>query len=182
DGDTLIADSHSIIDHLARTRGKDLDAHLSARERAQALAWERLLAEHLYWSMVYFRWVDDSGWQRIRKYFFSPIPAPVRPLVEFAARRGTRAQTRGHGLGRHAPQEIVRRAGEDIDALAAQLGEQPFLVGAQPTRLDATAYALLANIWQIDFDTPLKPLVARHANLRAYCERMRARCFPEPTS
>ena len=179
DGDTLVCDSHSIIEHLARAHGKDLDAGLSPQQQAVAHAFERMINEHLYWAIVHYRWADESGWNVVRRIFFGGLPPGVRQLVEKIARRGTRAQLDGHGLGRHPPAEILRRAGQDIDALAAQLGDKEYFMGSQPARLDASAYAFLASAWEIQLDTPLKPLVGRHPNLVAYCARMRARCFSE---
>ena len=63
----VIADSGLIIDYLADTFEIDLDAGLSPVERATALAWRRLFEEHLYWTVVYARWVDEAGWPLTRQ-------------------------------------------------------------------------------------------------------------------
>jgi glutathione S-transferase len=178
DDGKVIADSSCIIEHLQRTHGVKLDEGLSETQRALAHAFHRMLDEHLYWCIVYARWVEDSGWRVIKPIFFAPLPALLRPLIARVARRGTLAQLRGHGLGRHNRDEVYHRAAQDIDALAAQLGAQPFFLGSEPRSIDASVYAFLASAWQVQIDTPLKPLVARHANLVDYCRRMQARCFP----
>ncbi|HUP92316.1 MAG TPA: glutathione S-transferase family protein [Solimonas sp.] len=177
DGETIVADSSAIVEHLKRAYGVTLDAQLTPPQRALATAFRRLLEEHLYWALIYARWVQDEGFARIAPVFFAPLPAPLRGLVARIARRQTLRAAHGHGLSRHAPEEVWRRAGEDIDALAAQLGDQPFFLGSEPTSIDASVYAFVANCWQVQMDTPLKALVARHPNLTAYCMRMSGRCF-----
>jgi glutathione S-transferase len=97
--------------------------------------------------------------------------------VPVVAQRQTRRDLHGHGLGRHSPQEILRRAEQDLAALAEYLNIKPYFMGDKPTNVDASLYGFLANMWEVQLDTPLKALVGRHKNLVAYCERMRARCF-----
>ncbi|NGY06557.1 glutathione S-transferase family protein [Solimonas terrae] len=177
DGDEIIADSHNIIERLAARYGRDLDAGLDARQRAVARAFERLINEHLYWALVYFRWVDAPGWAQMRKLMFARAPAPLRLIAPLVASRGVRAQLKGHGLGRHSRDEILRRAGQDVQALADWLDAQPYFMGERPTVLDASAYAFLANMHDSPVTTPLKAVVAAHPNLVAYCARMQARCF-----
>ncbi|WP_043112216.1 glutathione S-transferase family protein [Solimonas flava] len=177
DDGEIIADSHSIIERLAAKYGKDLDAGLDARQRAAARAFERLINEHLYWALLHFRWIDDGGWAQTRRVLFAALPAPLRLAIGPLARRGVRAQLKGHGLGRHPRAEILRRAAQDVQALADWLGERPYFMGAQPTTLDASAYGFLGNLHDAPIDTPLKGIVAAHPNLVAYCARMHAHCF-----
>lgn len=182
DGSETIADSHSIIARLAAKYGKDLDAHLDAQQKAAAHAFDRLLSEHFYWALLQCRWLDDGPWQQTRQLFFGALPAPLRIALPFFAQRGIRAQLQGHGLGRHPREEILRRAAQDLQALSDWLGDKPFFMGDAPTTLDASAYAFLANAYEAPIETALKPLVAHHANLVAYCARMRQRCFAGDSS
>ncbi|WP_028081080.1 hypothetical protein [Solimonas soli] len=55
-------------------------------------------------------------------------------------------------------EEILRRAAQDLQALAGWLGAPPYFTGDAP------------------IDTPLKKLVAAHPRLVAYRARMHARC------
>lgn len=181
DNGETIADSHSIIARLAQKHACDLDAALSAPQRATLHAFDRLLSEHLYWAMVHARWVDEAAWQQTRALFFGTLPWPLRVLLPPLARHGMITQLKGHGLGRHPRDEIHRRAAQDLQALADLLGTQPFFFGAQPTSLDAAAYAFLANAYAAPIETALRPLVAVHPNLVAYCERIRSRYFPDST-
>lgn len=50
-------------------------------------------------------------------------------------------------------------------------------MGAAPTAADASVYAQYVAILTPEPPSGLKQAAARHANLVAYCERMRARYF-----
>jgi len=179
DGGRPIPDSHTILEELARSHGVKLDDGLAPAQRATALAFTRLCSEHLYWAIVYARWGDAGGWAKIQPVFFGFLPGPVRWLVAALARRGTLKQLHGHGLGRHPPEEILRRGALDLEAISDFLGGKPFMLGDRPTSLDATVYAFVANVLDVPIDGPLKRAAAGRANLVEYCRRMRARCFPD---
>ena len=179
DGGRVIADSHSILEELARTHAVDLDAGLTPAERATALAFTRLCSEHLYWAILYSRWAEESGWNTVKPVFFGFLPPVARQLVSGFARRSTLSQLQGHGLGRHPRAEIYRRAAQDIAAIADTVGAKPYFLGDRPTTVDATLYAFLANCWDVPMATPLKDAVGSQLNLVAYCRRMKERCFPE---
>jgi glutathione S-transferase len=177
DGDKIIADSQNIIEHLERAHGVNLDAGLSAEQKAVAHAFTRMLNEHTYWALLYTRWIDRKTWPITREIFFGAMPPGLRQLVPLIARRKILRDLNGQGLGRHDPEEILRRAAQDIAALADHLGTRLYFMGDKPTNVDASVYAFLASFWEVRLDTPLKAVVTRHQNLVDYCERMRACCF-----
>jgi glutathione S-transferase len=172
-----VPDSSSIIAELSQVYGVDLDSALDARQRAVAQAFARMVEEHLYWALVYSRWIDPAHWPVFRGAFFRLLPPPARNLVARLAQRKVVRDAHGHGLGRHPPQEIYRRAGQDIGALAGLLGDNTYMMGEAPCSLDATAYAFLANCWDVPLDTPLQAAVGRHANLISYCARMKKKFY-----
>ena len=179
DGGFIVADSTFIVAYLKRRYGDGLDSHLTASERATALAFQRLLEEDLYWAMLYSRWFDDESWSLTRTAFFGGLPPVVRNVVPAVARRGMRKEIWGHGMGRHSRDEIYGIGQADITALADFLAEKPFLLGAQPTSVDASAYAFLANLVWCPFETPLKTRAKEFRGLEAYCRRMKARYYPD---
>ena len=177
DGGTLVADSSFIIAHLRQRHGDPLDAALTPLQRAQGLAFQRLIEEHLYWSLLYTRWVDAQNWPRTSQAFFGSLPPPLRWIVPPLARRGMVAELRGHGMGRHSAQDIAALGCQDITALADFLGDKPYLLGDMPSSVDATAHAFVANVLWAPFDTALRSHARKRATLQAYCERMKARFF-----
>jgi len=178
DGGRIVADSHLIIDHLKSAYGDRLDAALTPLQRAQGTALLRVLEDSLYWALLYARWIDERGWPLTQQAFFGALPAPLRWIVPPLARRSLAQQLHAQGIGRHQPDEIYRIGTADIAALSQLLGDGPYFLGAQPTSVDAAGYAFLANILDVPLEVPLRQAVRDHANLPAYCARMRARYYP----
>ena len=172
-----IGDSGFIIEYLAERFGRDPDAALTAAERGAALALRRMIEENLYWTLVYDRWMVAENWPVTRAAVLGAIPVPARSVVAPIARRGVRRQLRGHGMGLHAPEEIHAIGRRDIGAISDFLGDKPFLMGEQPTGIDAIAYGILANILLVPVASPVKDEGLRRTNLVAWLERFRERTF-----
>ena len=86
DAGEVVCDSSFIRAHLEHKHGVDLDAGLDARQRAEAWAIERMVEDHLYWAMVWFRWIDadDSARNTLTYVRFAEDGAPVVVAVNFA--------------------------------------------------------------------------------------------------
>ncbi len=178
DGET-IGDSEIIRWHLERKYGVDLDAGLSDVERAQAHAIARMLEERTYWAIAATRWLEARHWRRSRDAVLGTLPLPVRILVGAIVQRRMRAAHRAQGMGRHSTQQRYEMAARDIRAVAATLGDKKFMMGDGPSGLDATAYPFISGIVDPPFPSPAVDEVQRHANLMAYCARMKARFFAD---
>ncbi len=177
DNGTVVADSTFIIDYLKATYGDKLDVKLSARERALSLTIQRTFEESLYWAAVYSRWIEDAGFAIVGEAAFARLKFPMRQLVPVIARRIMRKQLHGQGTGRHSRDEIYAMGSRDISALAELLGEQAHFLGDEPTSIDATGYAFLANLLWAPIDSPLRAHAQKLPNLEAYCQRMKVRYF-----
>jgi glutathione S-transferase len=175
----LIGDTTLIIDHLKASRGIDPDAGLTPRDRAEALALQRLLEEHFYFALVYSRWIDEDGWATLAPAFFGRFPFPASRLAAGHFRRRVQRMLNLQGMGRHRPGEIYAMARDDLAALADFLGERPFLMGEQLTTVDAVAYAFLANVLYVPFETELKRITQDFPTLVTYCEAMEQGLQPE---
>lgn len=177
DEGAVVADSTFIIDYLKRKYGDPLDSHLGSAERAAALACQRMLEENTYWAVLYFRWIDEAGWRLTREAFFDWMKPPLRWIVPAVARRTVRRELHGQGMGRHTRDEIGAIGKKDLTAAADFLGDKAFFLGAQPSSLDATAYAFLANVLSVPVESPLKAHAQQYPQLEAYCRRMKKRYY-----
>ncbi len=175
-GGQVVGDSDLIIDLLA-ARHPALPERLRQVDPA-GHALQRLLEEHLYFVLVYSRWIDD-GFEGVRRAFFAGLPPVVRDLVPLLARRAVRRQLWQQGIGRHSAEVIYGRAVRDLDAVAALLPETGFLAGAEPGRVDASAYGVLTNVVDVDLPTRLREIGRGYPAIVAYTARMRAAVFPE---
>ena len=172
-----LGDSYFIIEHLKRTREPALDARMTTTEHATALAFSRMLDEHLYWAIVHSRWFDERFSSRMIEIFLGALPADQRSAVATMALDALTKTLHAHGLGRHSSDEIVERGKADISAMVGLLADRPFMLGEDPTTLDASTYAYLSNLIDVDMDTALRAHAMSYPTLLAYSQRMRSRYF-----
>lgn len=178
DDDLRMGDSELIIEHLSRKHGVDLDGHLTALDRAHGLAFQRTFEEHYHQAYEHELFLGAGGATRLRE-FASALPPLLRAIVPVVLRTSLRRQLYARGLGRHRPREIVAMGQADLDAASSFLASKPFFLGEAPSSVDATAFGFLATSVYVEGDNPLFSHAASLENLVAYCDRMRARYFPE---
>ena len=174
-----IGDSTFIREHIEQVYGIDLDAGLSAEQRARAWGLERMLEDHLYWAMLHERWMDDTNFEKGPAHFFDALPEAVRDGVRNETRERVKATLYAQGLGRHSPAEIARLGARSLQALALAIGEGPYLFGAKPTGSDATAFAFAVSVLTPFFDGPLHEAALKLPVLKAYSARILHRYYPE---
>ncbi|WP_329740816.1 glutathione S-transferase family protein [Dyella sp. A6] len=179
DGDETVCDSTFIRAHLERKYSIDLDAGLDARQRAESWAIERMLEDHLYWTMVWFRWIDPVNFAKGPAHFVDAAPEAARASLreELQARR--RAELHAQGLGRHTADQIAMLGQRSLDALSTLLDDRAHVTGRQPAAVDAFAFGMLASILTPFFDSPLRDAALGYPNLVAYTARMMQRHYPE---
>ena len=85
----------------------------------------------------------------------------------------------GHGIGRHGRAEIEDLARRDLAAIAAILGDSPYLMGEAPHGADATVFGAVAACLSRVFETPVRAAAESHANLVAYRDRLMKRFYPD---
>jgi glutathione S-transferase len=151
---------------------------LSAEQKAVAWATERMCEDHLYFAMLEARWLDPAAFRKGVGTMFGVVPLPLRPIAKVMLRRANAARLHGHGIGRHTKADIAMLAARDIDALAAILGDKPYLMGEKPCGSDAFVFGIVTSILTPPLDNPLRAAMQKHANLVAYRDRMTRQFFP----
>lgn len=182
DGDVTLSDTSLIIDYLKKQYGDPLDAHLNELQKAEGLAIQRLVEEHLYWTIVYSRWIDPSSAHLIKSTILAEVPGLIRPFVYSLINKKTRKQLFEQGIGRHSQDEIYALGISDLEALAEFLSSRCFLLGDTATSYDVSAFAFLANILFSPVNSPLKSYMNLHPELAAYCERIGQLAYPMSTT
>ena len=176
----IVVDSTTIVDQLEAARPEKLDARLSAKQQAVALAFKSMLEEHLYFGVLYMRWTTDDGWAvfepAMREMFSAMgIPSLLHGTVAKSARKYTVNRTKIQGLGRKPRVEVVATCSKLVDAAAEELGDRPYFCGPDLTTYDATAYAFLGGALCPAFHNELTKHAATKANVVSYVERMKAK-------
>ncbi len=179
DGDRRVADSTFIRSHIETTYGIDLDQGLSARQRAEAWAIERMVENHFNWATGYARWMLPENFEKGPARFFDAVPDHMREALVDDVRRRVAESMRIAGLARHTPEEIVELGARSLSALSLILADHPYLMGGRPCGLDATVFAALAGLMTPFFDSPLRQRALQFVNLAAYVDRMMTRYYPQ---
>lgn len=173
----ILADTSLIIEYLQKKYGNTLDANLTELQKAQALALQRLMEEHLYWVLVYTRWVKPANWERVKQDFFAKSPWFVRVFISEILRKQTQKTLYAQGIGRHTAEEIEALGVQDLQALSVVLGQNDFFMGSEPTSIDACAYAFIANILFAPIHSTLSEYAKSQQNFVDYCARMKSRFY-----
>ena len=172
-------DSQLIVEHLARLHGDPLDGWLTPEQGAIGHMVRRALEEATYWHLASARWRDDDGWATYRPVFEAMVPRGLQTVVTLQLRRNMLGKLKAQGTGLRSIEESHRMGGEDGMALAAILGDKPFVLGDRPAGVDATAFAFVNGILAFRVSSPMREAVASQPALVAYEARVRARWFPE---
>ncbi|MFW6077727.1 MAG: glutathione S-transferase family protein [Hyphomicrobiales bacterium] len=173
----LIGDTEVIIDLLSQRHKVDMDDGLSPEQRAVGYAWRRAFEEHFHQVLEWELFVHPAGAAYMHQSMTSKLPPIVGPAVFAMLKSHFRKQLYARGIARHSPDVIAAKGRADIDALAAFLGDGPFLLRDRPSTTDTAVFGQLAPMVYWPMATP----VAAHARsvepIAAYCERMRKLCF-----
>lgn len=175
------SDSGLIIQAFENKVDKPIDAILTPCEKATSLAFIRLVEEHLYWVIVYARWLDEQGystWKKDLSQSFN-MPAFFANLIITGMRKTIQKYLHGHGIGRHQKQTIYEMGRQDLKALSDYLADRTYFFQDQPTLLDHVTYSFISSIQAMPWSYPLKTHLQNHANLLYHQSRMLELYFPE---
>jgi glutathione S-transferase len=172
DDQERIADSGFIIDHLKKKYGDPLDAKLDPAERAVGHAIKRMLEENFYWVLIAERWRDTKTAVEQYPVMIGQPPEFVKAVVD-----NLLGELHGHGMGRHTTDEIETVGKADLIALSDFLGDKPYLLGAEPTSYDATAYSFVAHMIQPDYDSRMKRFIKTLPNVMQYWDRLTSKLY-----
>ena len=169
---TLILDSSDVVRYIEQRHPEPRLYPLDERERAQALLIEDWADESLYWHIVYENWLIDDQFDKFAAEILAPMPAPLRPLIKIIARRQTRANLRGQGLGRVKPEEHRKMLYDSLDWLN-NIADGAFLCGKELSIADVATAAQVTCLLG-----PLTPVADREARKRprlmAWYDRVKA--------
>jgi len=133
--------------HIIETLIKDNQIQYSeSLDLAIGHSFQRVVEEHLYWTVVYFRWQDSQAWPTLRDAFFGAIPVFVRPFIVAKARKQATRALWGQGIGRLPTALIIARAKADLTAINERLQKHRYICGEQLTHYDLAIWAVLRQL------------------------------------
>ncbi|XP_053400984.1 failed axon connections homolog isoform X2 [Mercenaria mercenaria] len=170
----VLGDSQLIMSYLSEQLEINLNMSLSKEQRATARAFQKMVDEYMYWSVLLERWVYHRGET-------SKTLTKLPSLFVWEIGRRTKNMTHAQGIGRHSPEEVDRILEDDLTALADFLGEKKFMFGDEPTEVDC---AVFGQVSQVKYHVPetvkaRKYLEEALPNLNAYMDRMKETFWPD---
>ncbi|KAI8814336.1 hypothetical protein BJ742DRAFT_787190 [Cladochytrium replicatum] len=165
----------------------DIDAHLNAEERAVAEAMRYMAEERLGWVSAYERWGINANFPAVIQHMLSAIPVPLRHILAYIARRGSRQALWSQGVGRYTHEELKQFAFEVLDSLSEFLGDKPYMMGDRPSSLDCSVFANIiawSPRWGLNNSRNFSEMIVgsyllEKDNLVDYIERITTEFYPE---
>ncbi|OQV26090.1 putative Failed axon connections-like protein [Hypsibius exemplaris] len=174
-----VSDSSVCVEFLKTHHvGKDLNAGLSASDKAVSRAFQKMFEEEFCWVLALWRWSFDPHQTMMKSLQFSKIKEFIGSKV---IRAETKKQAHGHGIGRRTPEEIMQIGETDIRAVSDFLDAKKYLMGGESASdLDCTAFGFLAQILYTSPSCPLNGFMRENTpNLVEYCDRLKAEAWPD---
>ncbi len=173
DGGVDIADSNLIIDYLKEKYGDEIDASLSAEEKAVSRGLTALINGVLSASIGYSRWVEEHNWAASKKLFFGKMPALVKAIIPSILRRTVKKKYSSGDYKGFTTAELYGEADKALKALSDYLGDKKYFFGDELSTFDITAYSLLAQLYLIDhFTGEYFDHAAKYENLKSHTDNM----------
>ena len=161
---------HNLISFLNSKFEKDPDASLSETDKAISRAFQCMAEENTFWSLMYYRWVDNFA--ETKKYFkgLDVVRKNVRPKLD----QGKCVKClEAHEIGKHNKEEIYAIGEQDLRAMSTFLADKEFFMG-EPTTIDCTMFGLLSCLLHTAENSPLTKVIREDMkNLEDFCTRMK---------
>lgn len=177
DGETLVCDSETIIDYLAKKYNIDMDKDLSDREKALSFSIRKMLEEHFYFLLVYARWIDDEGWADTSQTIKRLFPPVLRSVLPGIIRKGLKKTLYGQGTARHSREEIVTKVNEVFQTLESLLDGKEFLMGEKASLVDICAFSFITPI--VNYPSFATKELQNYKSLLEYEKRIAQKYYTE---
>jgi len=162
---------HNLLGFLNSKFEVDADANLSEKDKACSRAFQCMAEENTFWSLMYYRWVDNFS--ETKKYFkgLDVVRKNVRPKLD----QGKCVKClEAHEIGKHNKEEIYAIGEKDLRAMSAFLDDKEFFMGSDPSTIDCTMFGLLSCLLHTAESSPLAKVIKEDLkNLGDFCDRMK---------
>lgn len=162
---------HDLLSFLNSKFEVNADANLNDKDKATSRAFQCMAEENTFWSLMYYRWVDNFA--DTKKYFkgLDVVRKNVRPKLD----QGKCVKClEAHEIGKHNKEEIYAIGEQDLRAMSIHLDDKEFFMGSEPTTIDCTMFGLLSCLLHTADNSPLAKVVREDLkNLVDFCDRMK---------
>ncbi|CAH1252229.1 FAXC [Branchiostoma lanceolatum] len=171
-----MGDSGLIIEFLNREKGVDLNQSLSDADKAVSRAFTKMVEENTYWGLARNRWIDH--FDKLQQLY--EIPWSIMFFLKYFGLGKAKQAMWNQGIGRHSTEEVEGIMDKDLKAISRFLGTKPYLMGDEPTEVDAAVFGQLSEMCYCLPDSYLYRIVnVDYPNLQAYCNRIKDRYWSD---
>lgn len=173
-------DSSFIIRDLTRILGVKLEDHLNDEQRAVSRAFEELVHNSLWVSHKLFRLKNVSEFAELIPNLYGIFQPLIVALFKRRFVRMTSSMLAWTSIGKHSREEQIGIGSDDIRAISKYLGSKHYFTGFKPTRIDATLFAVLAQIVYAPYENEHLEVIKKECpNIIEYVERIKNRYWPD---
>lgn len=182
DGPDTVADTSFILEHLKSKYGDPLDGPLGQKDEAVRLMIWRMMEESFYWYLVqgrYRRDPDFALYDPLWAQFFGHLTPAEKAAAIQDARDRLMTEFYQSGRGRLTWDEVEHMGHRELDAVAAWLGEKPYLFGDTPTSADCAVHGFLQGLIYVPFENGVKDYALAQPSIVSFMRRISERYYPE---
>jgi len=167
-----VADSQMIIEYL--TDKLELKTELKDDDEKVLVRGIRSVMEDNYF---FCRMADMFVFGDAKDLDFMPTFSPVNAFNKIITNRAVGAiakQPIEQGIGKHNKETVIKIAQDDLATVSLALGAKPYLLGNEPSDIDAVIFGFLAvtlNVSSANHEMP--KLLEKFDNLKAHTERIK---------
>lgn len=112
-----------------------------------------------------------------------PTFFPVKAVNKFITKRVVKMignQPKAQGIGRLKKETVLKIAEDDLQTVSLALGDKPFVLGNEPSDIDAVVFGFLAHATYLGpANQEIPKLVAKFDNLVAHTQRIKDKYWPD---
>ncbi|KAI6240045.1 Metaxin-2-like protein [Aphelenchoides fujianensis] len=180
---TLVSGFSNIVEFIAQ-KGIKLTNTLSEPEVADMQALISLVSETLVRAEMYVCWKDTPTYLQVTRHRYGSVYVfPLSWILPPLKRRELLAHLKNVGWAHLTMDEVVKKCNACFHALSIKLGDRKYMMGAEPTELDALAFGHIYSILTIELPSMhLANTLRKYTNLVKYCSAIDKEYFEFPAS
>lgn len=153
-------------------QGYNLDESLTEVEKNDIEAWSSLVQHRLANAQTYNWWAESSNYDEMTSLVYArSFSFPLNFILPGQYKRNALAQLASVGFTEE--RVAYEEAAKCYKALSTKLGDKQFMMGANPTSLDAVVFGFLATQFLPNLpQRKLHYLISQHSNLVDYLNRI----------
>jgi glutathione S-transferase len=175
----LIEDSSLVIEYMKTKHSVDLDAHLSAEQKAVGRAFQWLCEKSQIDIVMSFRWNNPENWVKFRDVIFDGAPWLIKVTIANMMAGNVKKTLYNHGIGRFNDDERLKMFEDNLRAISDYLGTKKYFFGDKICSYDVTLFSCLVQCRSRGVVPQLEGRIEKFPNLVKFVAEIQKSYWPE---